>query len=259
MYKLSFILLAILNNEPKDSIYFIIAKYILDNVDNLTNINIMDLSKECHVSKSTISRFCRRIGLTDFTEIKQELYHVNFYRDTKFDFQLNDDTESYVLKVAKQLIKLHNFLDYGMIDKLVEDIYNYPKVAIMGHMQSYHAAANLQENLFVSRKIAVCPSMYNLQLNYLKNCDKDDLIIVFSNQGEFFERIFARKIEINELKEPKIYCITSNAKVKTYNYTDEIILVPDNDNLISHPIQFNLISDIISIAYGKYCKRMEEL
>lgn len=258
MYKLSIILLAVLNNEEKNSVDFTIAKYILDNVDNLKNISVMDLSNACHVSKSTISRFCRKIGLNDFLEIRQELYNVNFYRDEKFNYKLNDGNESYVLKVANQLIKLHNVLDYTMIDKLVKDIYNFPRVVIVGHMQSYQAAINLQENLFVSRKITVCPSAFSLQLNYFKNCNKDDLIIVFSNEGEFFERIFARKTEITELREPKVYFITSNKKVKNYNYTDEIIWVPDNNNLVSHPIQFNLISDIISIAYGNYCKEIEE-
>lgn len=258
MYKLSFILLALLNNEKKDSIDFIIAKYILENVDNLQHISIMDLSNACHVSKSTISRFCRKIGLEDFSEIKHELYNVDFYRDSKFCFELNNSDDSYLLKVANQITKLHNYLDYDKINQLVKDIYEYPRVITVGHMQSQLAAFNLQEELFVSRKVTFCPSLYNLQLDYFKNCTKDDLIIVFSNEGGFFEKIFMRKLKINELKDAKIYFITSNKRVKYYEYTNEVILVPDNNDFISHPTQFNLVSNVIALAYASYCKKTEE-
>ena len=258
MYKLSFILLALLNNEKKDSIDFIIAKYILENVDDLRHISIVELSQACHVSKSTISRFCRKIGLEDFSEIKHELYNVNFYRDSKFHFELNNGDDSYLLKVANQITKLHNYLDYNKINQLVKDIYKYPRVITVGHMQSQLAAFHLQEELFISRKITFCPSLYNLQLDYFKDCTKDDLIIVFSNEGGFFEKVFMRKLKINELKDPKIYFITSNNKVQYYDYTDEVILVPDNDDFISHPMQFNLVSNVIAQAYATYCRNTEE-
>lgn len=257
MYKLSIILLAILNSEDVNSIDFIIAKFILDHVDNLAHISMKSLSEECHVSKASISRFCRKIGLDDFMELRQELYKVRFYRDEQFNWQLNSGDRSYVMLVAMQLVKLHQFLDYGQIRKLASDIYRFPRVTVVGHMQSQAAATNLQENLFVSRKIAVSPSLFGDQLSYFKQCSKDDLIIVFSNEGLFFERIFDRKLQINELREPKIYVITSHAEVSEFNYYNEVVLVPDNDDFVSHPMQFMAVSNIIAIAYAQYCREME--
>ena len=71
--KLPYILLELINNESPESVDYIIARYILDHLTELSGASIQDISDACEVSKSTLSRFCRKAGLEDFQEMKNEL------------------------------------------------------------------------------------------------------------------------------------------------------------------------------------------
>ena len=66
MYNLTIILLSTINSELINSNNYRIAKYILENMRALEDISITELAKECYVSNSSISRFCRDIGLRDY-------------------------------------------------------------------------------------------------------------------------------------------------------------------------------------------------
>lgn len=73
MYNLTIILLSTINSELINSNNYRIAKYILENMRALEDISITELAKECYVSNSSISRFCRDIGLRDYNELKSQL------------------------------------------------------------------------------------------------------------------------------------------------------------------------------------------
>lgn len=77
MYNLTIILLSTINSELINSNNYRIAKYILENMRALEDISITELAKECYVSNSSISRFCRDIGLRDYNELKSQIakYH----------------------------------------------------------------------------------------------------------------------------------------------------------------------------------------
>ena len=73
MYNLTIILLSTINSELINSNNYRIAKYILENMRALEDISITELAKECYVSNSSISRFCRDIGLRDYNELKSQI------------------------------------------------------------------------------------------------------------------------------------------------------------------------------------------
>ena len=64
--KLPVVFLSVLTSEKKDSTNHQIATYILEHIDEMQNIGIQDLAKRCHVAMSSISRFCKEIGLKRF-------------------------------------------------------------------------------------------------------------------------------------------------------------------------------------------------
>ena len=76
MFNLMIILLAVINSEINDSNNYKIAKYIIENIDQLEDCSITELAKKCYVSNSSISRFCRDIGLRDYNELKNQVAKV---------------------------------------------------------------------------------------------------------------------------------------------------------------------------------------
>ena len=78
MFNLIIILLSLINSEVNESNNYKIAKYILENITELENCSITELAKKCYVSNSSISRFCRDIGLNDYNDLKNQVakYHM---------------------------------------------------------------------------------------------------------------------------------------------------------------------------------------
>ena len=80
MGELSKILMNVLATEEKNSTNYIIASYVMSNINTLKksqNLTTGYLAKQCNVSKASISRFCRDIGTEDFYTFKYML--KNFY------------------------------------------------------------------------------------------------------------------------------------------------------------------------------------
>lgn len=76
MFNLIIILLSTLNDEPKGSNNYKIAKYMIENMRDLEEYSLTDLAQACYVSNSSISRFCRDIGLKDFNALKNKSIYL---------------------------------------------------------------------------------------------------------------------------------------------------------------------------------------
>ena len=90
MFNLIIILLSTLNDEPKGSNNYKIAKYMIENMRDLEECSLTNLAQACYVSNSSISRFCRDIGLKDFNALKNQIakFSVEAARlKRKFDYE----------------------------------------------------------------------------------------------------------------------------------------------------------------------------
>ena len=227
LHKLPYICLELLNTENPESVDYIIARYLVEHIYRLSGVSIQDIADACSVSKSTISRFCRKAGLEDFQEMKDELYNSRPYRDVMFNTPLvSENGESYLQLVAKQALALDQALDYKKISTLASEIYTANNVLLMGSMQAMNPAVNLQQDLFASDKVTRAPGMFSLQLDALTRAKAGDLVICFSNSGSFFERLFMTSGDIHKLDQLKIWMITGNENLHL-PYINETILVPD--------------------------------
>lgn len=100
------------------------------------------------------------------------------------------------------------------IKDLVDDIYEYQKVAAFGYMHSENVALNLQYDLQTSAKPVFTTIKVADQAEYITNADEKTLIILFSDSGTYFDRIFPRaKPFKHQSKKPKICLITSNKEL----------------------------------------------
>lgn len=257
--KLPYILLELLNDESPESVDYIIARYILENIENLSGDSIQDIADACEVSKSTLSRFCRKAGLEDFQEMKDELHDVVFSPDNIFNVPVVDENgKGYLRRVSEQVLELDKTLDYGKVNKLVEEIYSNPSVLLLGSMQAMTPAVNLQQDLFAAGKVTRVPAKFSLQINAIDRAKPKDLMVCFSNSGIFFERLLMSQGDIRKLNDTRIWMITGNKNVKNLPYVDEIIYIPDNHTYVSHPLQFDLTARVIAMSYAEYVRKLNK-
>ena len=118
-------------------------------------------------------------------------------------------------------------------------------------MQSESVACNLQFDLQTSGKLIF--SCFNIkdQAYYITDADENNLIIIFSESGTYFDRIFPRaKPFKSNKKKPKICMITSDQSIE-YPFIDFYIRYNSKGGYASHPYPLQLISDLISIRYSE--------
>lgn len=188
MFNLIIILLSTLNDEPKGSNNYKIAKYMIENMRDLEEYSLTDLAQACYVSNSSISRFCRDIGLKDFNALKNQIakFSVEAARlKRKFDYEKYESSSMFQSYVKNVISNLNYFLENDIekqINTLVQEISSYQKIAAFGYMQSESVACNLQFDLQTSGKLIF--SCFNIkdQADYITDADENNLIIIFQNQ-----------------------------------------------------------------------------
>lgn len=261
MFNLVIILLSTINSEPKDSNNYKIAKHIIENMSKLEDCTLTELAKQCYVSNSSISRFCKDIGLKDFNTLKNQLIRFSYLsaqtRQEKFKFKEMDEnslSQSYLLSVIDNLKRINcKTLDRD-IQNLVNDIKKYDKVAAFGYLQSENVALNLQYDLQTNGKIVFTRLKFIDQVEYIHHCDENTLLIIFSESGTYFHRVFQRMKPFANLKhKPKIYMITSSS-THTDPFIDYYIRYNSRNDYASHPYPLIAIVDLICMQYAQSLK-----
>lgn len=238
------LLLSVKNKEAIDSINYKIADYLLKNLGQLNHMTTSFLASECHVSKSAISRFCRCIGLEDFINLQimartpmqdpQEKFHM---------FSKQDGSSSYLESIQKQLTALKD-ID---VAEVVDDIYKYENIYLMGHMQSSLPAFNLQYDFAPFGKYMNCVDDIVRQKEILNHANQKDLIIVFSSSGHFFKHSFIRDLKFTQ---SRIYLIsTSNIRKPSYVYKN--IIVDIKNQTYTSIFSMMLLSQFITLKYNQ--------
>lgn len=201
------ILFSILDTEEEDSNDFIIARYILDNYRRLAGISLTEISKQCHVSKASISRFCKKIGLSDYIDLQMLIRTSDKALIHKEEISLEDQKNNYLKRLNHSIDQFTQIVDNPMVESLIQDIKSYSSIFIFGHLQSSHIAYTLRNNLAMVSKFCFCSQSVSTQKQKLEEMTKDDLLIVFTSSGNFFKRL---DVNMNRLKAQgcKIYMVT---------------------------------------------------
>ena len=260
MFVLVIMLLSTLNSEPRGSNNYNIATYILEHISELENESITSIAEACFVSNSSVSRFCRQIGLKDFNELKMQLAKYNNVRDSKFSYGGRDEddlVQSYFNRVIFNLRRVQETISENVIDQLVVDIHQHKNVYAFGYLQSAYSALNLQGDIISSGKIIETSLRFSEQINIINRATEDDLIIIFSQSGNYFDRAFREPVAIKKNFNTKIYMITMNKAMTKSPLVDEVILYDSEDDYASHPYPQDVIGCLISMKYAKYCNALE--
>lgn len=137
-----------------------LAQYILQNKEQIQTLSIKELSERTFVSKSAIHRFCKKVGIDGFNELKvrlaQDVIEESKYEnqiDVNFPFAPSDSQRL----IAKKLLKLYetsindtfNSIDVEELNKSVVLLHNADIIDIYTHAHNINVAENFQDKMFV--------------------------------------------------------------------------------------------------------------
>lgn len=248
--KLPIVFLSTLASEKKDSTNSQIATYLLNHLDDIKDIGIQEMAKECSVAMSSISRFCKEIGLNDFNELRELLITTNMtFEQYSTSSKAKDRLKEYSSKVKESITMVEKSIDIQQIDALCKEIQKYEQVGIFGLLKAGAAAFNLQSDLLMLGKQTYSNISYKQQLQYISSTNEDDLLIIFSYTGSYFDYPDIRTLK-NQLKKPQIWLISS--KQESYpDFIDHVITFDSEQDQNSHPYQLQFIASLIAQEYAR--------
>ena len=251
--KLPIVFLSTIASEKKDSTNSQIASHILDHLYDLQNIGIKDMASERNVAVSSISRFCKEIGLRDFAELKELLLSTDLYfEEQSHSLSSQERLSDYSKKVKESIDMVEKSIDMTLIIDLCRDIQKYQRVGIFGLLKAGSVALNLQGDLLMLGKQVYTNVSYTQQMQYILSADRNDLIIIFSYTGSYFDYQELRALK-RQLESPKIWFITSEIKQES-SFVDHVITSSSLQDQNSHPYQLQFIAGLIAQEYSRLHK-----
>ena len=110
-------------------------------------------------------------------------------------------------------------------------------------------AFNLQSDLLMLGKQTYSHISYKQQLQYISSAGADDLLIIFSYTGSYFDYPDIRSLK-NKLKKPKIWLISGKQESHP-EFIDQVSTFDSKQDQNSHPYQLQFIASLIAQEYSR--------
>ncbi len=219
-----------------------LAKYILDNGEEILTLSIKELAKKTYTSPATIVRLCQKIGLEGFLDFKikysAELQYDNTSQkriDVNYPFKSNDTP----VQIAHKIASMHKetiddtikLIDFKTLDKSVSTILKANHIYIYGNGNSLLAGMSFQHKMLrIQKPVTLCtlPGEHNF-LSYMANID--DVAIIISYSGETKELVDNAKL-LYEKKIP-IIAITSIGDNQLSRYATYVLNTGSREKIFS--------------------------
>lgn len=247
---LRIILFSVLDSEPEDSNDYIIAKYLLDHYTTLSGVSLTEISKQCNVSKAAISRFCKKLGLIDYIDLQTLIRMSKNNKGTgESNLPIEQQKENFAAYLNHAMTNIMSIMNNPIVEDLINDIVKYKSILLFGHLQSSHIAYTLRNNLAILSKFCFCSQSIIEQKSKILNASINDLIIIFSSNGEFFKRIDMNQSYLKHNFKSKMYIITcSNDNILENEYIKVIHLDEKYQELVSN-MSMNIFVNYISYRF----------
>ena len=250
--KLPIVLLSEIASGKEDSYNCRIAAWLLAHLGE--SISSEQIAKECFLSRSAVSRFCRDVGFEDFSELKDLM---SASEKTFEAVSPSDPLETMVRNVTEQAAKslrtIAATIDLGAMRELTAAIRKAGRIACFGLLKAETAALNLQSDLIMLGKNALTKVSFREQMDFLASAKEDDLIIIFSYRGIYFD--YDLPPEIRGCK-AGIWIVTGNPDARK-NLSGirmpiaGVLSFSSDLGFFSHPYQLIAVSTLIAQSVAR--------
>lgn len=183
-------LCTIVNTDTPTSPDTVLARYFLDNYHQISDMSVYDIADSCLVSRSSIHRFCQRLGYQNFKDMKSDFKAVSTQYDYFMKLANRSDFVSYMqLEMMKMIVDLNEQITQEILDRLAERIHDSKEVVLISSYSERSYLQKLQRPLVLSGKIIRVFGDHfedhELQYSFLKKLDKNSLVMVISAKGMY--------------------------------------------------------------------------
>lgn len=178
-----------------------IAKYILNNPKEVVDMTVSELAETSDVSIASVSRFCRKVGLKGFAQLKislaQELVDTHKSGEVSNEISVEDIPQSLQNILANKITELKQTVNQINTDEfkaILEGIRDASRVQVVAVGNTIPVAIDAAFKFNELGIPTTAGTIWETQLSYSFTLGKGDLLIAISNSGESDKVLEAVKI-----------------------------------------------------------------
>lgn len=250
------------NSEKK------VADYVLGHRIDAQYMSISELAEECGVADATISRFCRRLGLTGYNSFKLELakasmanrggHAVSDTASVDSGNRFMDSCKKLRNENVAALDQTMRLLEPKQVARAADLLQNAKRVVCMGQGGSMVLAQEAW-TIFstISPKFSFVPDSH-LQINTLALMGENDVVLFFSYSGS--TRDLQDILEVAKQRSVKIILISRFPKSPGGQSADVVLQCGANEG----PLQAGSVTAriaqlfVLDVLYQELCLRDPE-
>lgn len=234
----------------------ILIEYIKCKPVLFTKMSIEEICETLNISKSTVIRFCKKLGYDGLYQFKlmvvasfsDSLAHANFNIDFNFPFKKHSECFEVISNIRKiyeqSVYNASIFLDLKVLENAIKVIDKANKIVICADNLVYSCINIFKEKLEKIGKIAVVPQSNFMKISTIGGCKFDDAVIYIDVSDN--EKIFKEITKICRLNKVKIILISTNKQRVMNNSFSASIFLTKNET-----VSYNLgdFSIFVSLMY----------
>lgn len=181
-----------------------IAKFILNNPKKVVDMTVSELAEISDVSIASVSRFCRKVGLKGFAQLKislaQELVDTHKSGEISNDISVDNIPQSLQNILANKITELKqtvNLIDTDEFREILEGIRDSSRVQVIAVGNTIPVAIDAAFKFNELGIPTTAGTIWETQLSYSFTLGKGDVLIAISNSGESDKVLEAVKIANN--------------------------------------------------------------
>lgn len=171
-----------------------IAQYILENKAKIESYSMQQLADNTFTSKSAIHRFCKKIGLDGYNDLKVKLVKdiVNEkISDNQIDVNFPFNSTDSQKMIAQSIMDLYeaaitdtyNFIDIKELNKVVALLHNAEIIDIYTHAHNINVAENFQDKMRSIGRMVNCARSFYEQRCMATASKKNHVAMILSYSG----------------------------------------------------------------------------
>lgn len=243
-------LMELYNSLPIDSTYRAVAKGILENLREMTDMTIYEAAEMSNSSRTTVWRMVQKMGYKNYTDfrvaLKAAVTQFNYYNR----LIVIEDTEKKSQIVPSLIARLRNdceiaqkYISFQLLDELVEKIYQAERICFYLPYRMY-AIYSFQQNLAMTGKKTSYFCLLPDMLEDVESVDENSLIIC--GTIEFAETLDLSSMFVRAKERGAKVILASNHTSRYSRYADQLLFEFDR----KREVQFseNTVFELLILA-----------
>lgn len=235
-----------------------LSAFFINNAhDAICGMSSEEIAKKTGTSKAALSRFCKRIGYSGFSDFRFDLARSLVSSNASVNENVNS-VVSITSLYSQYILDIQRTVNEQEVKKIAEVLVDAKRIKILGSNRSYNSALQFKQRLNRMGIDAEACSDKSVFSDLIEICDSNDVFIIFSTTDNM--HIYESPVKIMHDRKIPVVFLTMNPNLSFRKYVDYYIVLPrvSKDASMSFLDDQPIFMVFIEIMLNLIAKSMQE-